>query len=151
MGNTFGVNCCNEGKTKKKDEANTVMLEDEDTHNKKSLYEELGGQEAIALVVNEFYKNVMSDDRVNHFFSEVNMKVQRLHQTNFLCYAFGGPNKFLGKDLRSAHAHLKLKEEDFTAITDNLLLTLKKFKISEDKIKEVMDIVATTHDEILNL
>ena len=118
---------------------------------KKSLYDELGGQETIGLVVDEFYNNVMADDRVNHHFAETNMKVQRQHQTNFLCFAFGGPNNYKGKDLRSAHAHLKLAEEDFTAIAENLQKTLVKFNVPEEKINEVMKVVASTHDEILNL
>lgn len=134
-------NCCNESK----------KLENDDKTQKKSLYDELGGHDAIELVVNDFYKNVMADDRINHYFEEVNMKVQKLHQTNFLCFAFGGPNKFQGKDLRTAHSHLKLTEDDFKAVAENLIKTLKNFKIPDDKINDVMTIVASTHDDVLNL
>lgn len=67
---------------------------------KASIYERLGGQPAIDAAVELFYK------KVNHFFEDVNMNRQKNKQKQFLAAAFGGPNPWKGKDMRSAHKHL---------------------------------------------
>lgn len=147
MGSLGIKSCCNEEKSHKKDVISTVLLD----VNTKSLFDELGGYDSISAVVNEFYNYILKDDRINHYFQETNMKVQRLQQSNFLCMAFGGPKKYTGKDMRTAHAHLKLTEDDFNAVAENLLKALKKFKVPEETIGKIMKIVASTHDEVLNL
>lgn len=117
----------------------------------KSLYDELGGADAISAVVKEFYVYVLADERINHYFQEINMKEQTFKQINFLCYAFGGPKTWTGLDMRTAHAHLKLTEDDFNAVAENLLKALKKFSVPEETIEKVMKIAASTHDDVLNL
>ena len=73
---------------------------------KASIYERLGGQPAIDAAVELFYKKVLADKKVNHFFEDVNMNRQKNKQKQFLAAAFGGPNPWKGKDMRSAHKHL---------------------------------------------
>ncbi len=49
-----------------------------------NLYEKVGGEEAIAKVVDYFYSElVLKDDTVNHFFKETDMEKQRRHQSKF--------------------------------------------------------------------
>ncbi len=57
-----------------------------------TLFEELGGQQAIERVVDDFYKRALADDTVNHFFAHTDMERQRGHQSAFISYALGGPN-----------------------------------------------------------
>lgn len=68
-----------------------------------SLYERLGGEEGIARVVDTFYDMVLADPRVAHFFANTDMAKQRRHQTLFLTFATGGPNKYTGRSMREAH------------------------------------------------
>ena len=51
---------------------------------KTTLYDKLGGQQAIEQVVDDFYKLVLADDSVNHFFADTDMEKQRRHQTAFI-------------------------------------------------------------------
>ena len=76
--------------------------------------------DAINAAVDIFYEKVLADDRVKQFFDDVDMPGQIGKQRIFLAYAFGGPVKHTGKDLRSAHSHLNLSEEHFVAIAENL-------------------------------
>ena len=85
-----------------------------------SLFERIGGQDAINAAVDIFYGKVLADNRVNQFFDDVDMPGQIGKQRIFLAYAFGGPVKHTGKDLRSAHAHLDLSEEHFVSIAEYL-------------------------------
>lgn len=55
-----------------------------------TLFEKLGGKAAVDLAVDRFYERVLNDERIKHFFENVDMNRQRGHQKAFLTYAFGG-------------------------------------------------------------
>ncbi|WP_395742301.1 hypothetical protein [Prosthecobacter sp.] len=114
-----------------------------------SLYQKLGGKAAIDAVVDAFYVKVLADDRVKHFFDDVSMDKQRRKQKEFLSAAFGGPLPWTGKDMRKAHAGMGLTEEHFNAIAENLVNTLKDFKIKQELIDQVVAVALTTKDDVL--
>jgi hemoglobin len=115
-----------------------------------SLYQKLGGKAAIDAAVEAFYVKVLADVRVKGFFENVNMTRQRKKQKEFLSAALGGPLPWTGVDMRAAHAELRLDEKHFNAIAENLAATLKDLKISQDLIDQVIAVVATTKDDVLN-
>lgn len=55
-----------------------------------SLFERLGGQNAVNTAVDIFYRKMLMDDRVNYFFDDVDMEQQILKQKGFLTMVFGG-------------------------------------------------------------
>src|SRR5499425_3585927 len=74
----------------------------------KSLYDRLGGKQAITAVVDEFVGRVATDNRINHFFAATasnpaqlaSFKMKLIDQ---ICEASGGPCRYTGKDMKSAH------------------------------------------------
>jgi hemoglobin len=78
------------------------------------------------------------------------MKKQHAKQKQFLAHVLGGPEPYTGRDMREAHAQLDLKEEDFNAIAGHLQATLQELKVDEALIGEVLTLVASTKDEVLN-
>jgi hemoglobin len=115
-----------------------------------SLYQKLGGKVAIDAAVELFYTKVLADGRVKHFFDDINMTAQRRRQKEFLSFALGGPLPWAGKDMRKAHEDLSLDESHFNAIAENLVATLKELKISQDLIDQVVAVVLTVKDDVLN-
>ena len=115
-----------------------------------SLYEKLGGAEAIDAAVDIFYRKVLADDRISHFFDDVDMDAQAAKQKAFLTMAFGGPNSYTGKDMREAHKHMNLNETHFDAVVENLAATLTELGVSEDDIGEVAAVAASVKDDVLN-
>jgi hemoglobin len=116
-----------------------------------SLYNDIGGSAAVNAAVDLFYEKVLADDRVKHFFADVDMAGQRGKQRKFLAYAFGAPMMYDGKDMRSAHADMKLTEEHFNAIAEHLRATMEDLNVPGELIDQAMKIVAGTHDDVLNL
>lgn len=114
-----------------------------------SLYQKLGGKLAIDAVVDAFYVKVLADKRVKDFFADVSMDKQRRKQKEFLSAAFGGPLPWTGKDMRKAHTGMGLTEEHFNAIAENLVNTLKDFKVKQELIDQVVTIALTTKDDVL--
>lgn len=117
----------------------------------KSLFARVGGQAAIDAAVDRFYEKVLADDRVNHFFEDVNMKAQIRKQKAFLSAVLGGPIPWTGKDMRKAHQHLDLVEDDFKAIAEHLQATLEELEVDAGIIAEIMALVGSTRDDVLNL
>jgi hemoglobin len=116
----------------------------------KSLYHRLGGKAALDAAIDAFYVKMLADDRVKHYFDDVNMTRQRRKQKDFLAAAFGGPIPWKGMDLRTAHAGLGLTDKEFNAVAENLQKTLEEMKVKPELIAEVMTIAASTHDAVLN-
>lgn len=87
-----------------------------------TLYDRLGGQDAISKVVDVFYEKVLADETVNKFFEETDMEKQRRHQSLFISWALGGPNQYSGRSMELAHKGMNLTDEHFGAIATTLLL-----------------------------
>lgn len=118
-----------------------------------SLYEQLGGAPAVDAAVDVFYRKVLSDARISHFFDGVDMDQQIAKQRAFLTMAFGGPNKYTGKDLRSGHAHLVkrgLNGDHFNAVAENLVATLEELKVPQPLIDQVVAIAVGARADVLN-
>lgn len=111
-----------------------------------TLFEQLGGAAAVDLAVNKFYERVLQDDRIKHFFVDVDMAKQRAHQKAFLTYAFGGSDKYDGRYMREAHQELVknhgLNSEHFDAVAQDLMITLEELGISEELRAKVAAIAA---------
>lgn len=107
----------------------------------KTLFEKLGGADAVNLAVDKFYERVLQDERIKHFFADVDMVKQRAHQRAFLTYAFGGSDKYDGRYMREAHKDLVekfgLNSEHFDAVAEDLMETLKEMGVGEDLLAEV--------------
>ena len=116
-----------------------------------SVFERIGGNEAVNAAVDIFYRKVLSDDSISHFFDDVDMEGQINKQKAFLTMAFGGPNHYTGKDLREAHKHMHLTEAHFAAVAGHLQATLEELGAAADDINEIMAIAGSTHDDILNI
>jgi hemoglobin len=117
-----------------------------------SLFEQIGGEAAVDAAVDIFYRKVLSDDRINHFFGGVDMGKQAAKQKAFLTMAFGGPNNYTGEDMRSGHAHLVkdgLNDSHFDAVVENLANTLKELNVADNLIEQVGAIAESTRNDVL--
>ena len=115
-----------------------------------TLFERLGGEAAVNAAVDIFYGKVLADQRINHFFENLDMVAQASKQKAFLTMAFGGPHNYSGRDMRTGHAHLALTEEHFNAVVENLAATLKELGVADSDIGEVAAIANSVKDDVLN-
>jgi hemoglobin len=115
-----------------------------------TLFEKIGGEEAIAKVVDYFYDElVLKDPMVNHFFENTDMERQRQHQTKFISFALGGPNQYSGASMAKAHEGMNLQPEHFNSIAKHLHDALAHFGVSEADIDTALTNVASLKDDIL--
>jgi two-component system chemotaxis sensor kinase CheA len=120
-----------------------------------SLFERIGGHEAVDATVNLFYTKVLQDKRINHFFENIDLNYLLNKQKQFLTFAFGGPSNYDGKGLRETHKHLVeekgLNEEHFDAVIDNLGAALIELKVSGELIGEAANTALSVKNDVLNL
>ena len=117
-----------------------------------SLFDQIGGTAAVDAAVDVFYRKVLTDDRVAHFFDGVDMDRQRGKQKAFLTMAFGGPHAYTGKDMRQGHAHLLtmgLDDSHVDAIIEILGSTLKELGVGDAHIAQVGAIAESTRNDVL--
>lgn len=118
-----------------------------------TLFDQLGGAAAVEAAVDNFYRRVLSDDRVSRFFEGVDMDRQRAKQKAFLTMAFGGPHNYSGKDMRNGHAHLVkmgLDDSHVDAIIEILGATLKELGVADGLIQQVAAIAESTRNDVLS-
>jgi hemoglobin len=116
--------------------AGTVALQAQATTQKKTLYDNLGGKTAIVAVVDDFVGNVAADKRINAFFAADVKDPARLAKfkgnlVDQICQAAGGPCKYTGKDMKTAHAGMGISTADFNALVEDLVKSLNKFKVAK--------------------
>ena len=117
-----------------------------------SLFEQLGGAAAVEAAVDDFYRRVLSDDRISHFFDDVDMDRQRAKQKAFLTMAFGGPHNYSGKDMRTGHARLVdmgLNDSHVDAVIENLGATLRDLGVRDELIQQVAAIAESVRNDVL--
>ncbi|MGH2568530.1 MAG: group I truncated hemoglobin [Bacteroidota bacterium] len=119
------------------------------TTKEKSLYDRLGGKEAITAVVDEFVANVAADTRINHFFKDTNIPHLKRMLVNQICEATGGPCKYTGLDMKSAHKGMGITLAHFNALVEDLVKALDKFKVPEKEKSELIGALGGMKNDIV--
>jgi hemoglobin len=103
---------------------------------KPSLYKNLGAKKGITAVVDDFVGRVAGDSRINAFFKDTAADPKRLAAFKMklvdqICEAAGGPCKYTGKSMKAAHMGMGVSSANFTALVEDLVGALDKFKVKE--------------------
>jgi hemoglobin len=104
----------------------------------KSLYDRLGGKDAITAVVDDFVGRVAKDNRINARFATADIPNLKAKLVEQICMATGGPCTYSGKDMKMAHKGMNLKDEEFGALVEDLQGTLNQFKVGDQEQKELI-------------
>ncbi len=115
----------------------------------KSLYERLGGHAAIVAVVDDFTANVGADARINKFFANADMVRVKAKLVEQIGNATGGPEKYTGRSMPDVHKNMGVSDADFTALVEDLVKTLNKFKVPMKEQGELLAILGSLKPQIV--
>lgn len=104
----------------------------------KSLYDRLGKKKAITAVVKDFLANVLADAKIKSFFAHADAKKLEKNLIDQICQATGGPCKYTGKDMKTAHKGMGVSTADFNALVGDLVKALDKNKVPEKEKNELL-------------
>lgn len=140
-----------------------------ETETKRTLYQRLGGEAGVGKIVDDFLARALEDPRVNwqrkgvvrggfSFHrnrsmtwnaSQQNVAQLKKHMAQFFALATGGPARYDGKEMHSAHAHMHITNAQFDAAVGDLKASLDKLKIPDPEQKELLAIVESTRPQIV--
>ncbi len=118
----------------------------------KTLYQRLGGYDAIAAVTDDFIGRMAADKQLGRFFvghSEDSLKRIRQLVVDQLCAATGGPCVYIGRDMKSAHKGMGISKAEWNTAAAHLVATLDKFKVPEAEKKEVLAAITSLEKDIV--
>jgi hemoglobin len=118
----------------------------------KSLYERVGGYNALAAVVDDFVGRLVADKQFERFFAGHSIdsrKHIRQHILDQFCAATGGPCVYTGRDMKTSHAGLGITEADWDAAAKHLAASLDKFKVAEREKNEILAFVTSLKKDIV--
>ena len=119
-----------------------------------ALYKSLGGKKAITAVVDDFVGRCAMDSRINSFFADTAKDPKRLAKfknnlIDQICEASGGPCKYKGKDMKTAHAGMGVTSAAFGALVEDLVATLDKFKVKEADKNALLGVLGPMKGDIV--
>ena len=101
-------------------------------------YEELGGEFAIKIIVENMFINVMKNDMLAPYFRDKNLDTLKNGFSAFLSQELGGTQNYKGMDIKVLHARMSLTDFHLDGIRDCLEKALKEQNIDESVIRDVI-------------
>ncbi len=121
-----------------------------------SLYERLGGVNAIAMVVDRFSDQIVKNPKLNanpalKAWNETGqLPGLKFMRTLWVCHATGGPFQYTGRELGEAHQHLHITPEEFDEVGAEIARALDYFHVPEREKQEVLAAIASKKAEVVN-
>ena len=121
-----------------------------------SLYERIGGVNAIAMVVDRFSDEIVKNPKLNlnPALKEWNQSGQlpglKFMRTLWLCHAAGGPFQYTGKELGEAHKDLHITSDEFDEVGAEIARALDHFNVPEREKQEALAAIVARKAEVVN-
>lgn len=116
-----------------------------------SLYDRLGGKPAITAVVDQFVANVAADSRINARFATTDIPKLKGHLVDQICGATGGPCTYKGRDMKTTHAGMRITNDEFNALVQDLVAALDKFKVPLKEKNELLALLGPMKKDIVEV
>jgi hemoglobin len=116
-----------------------------------SLYERIGGAEALRRIAADLVDAHIVNPIVAPRFRAIDQKVAKQHAFEFFCMGSGGSEPYTGRDLREVHTGMNVSEEEFLATVDDLMMVLQKNGVGEREQQEVLFIFYSLKGEVLRI
>ena len=122
------------------------------SNDKKTLYERLGGYDAITAVANDLLPRLNADPQLGRFWAhrgEDGVKREKQLLIDFLCASTGGPMYYRGRDMVLTHRGMRISENDWNVFLGHADATLARFEVPEAEQREVVAFVQSLKKEIV--
>jgi len=118
-------------------------------HDKQlTLFERVGGEQAISDLIHEFYDRVLADLELKPFFKNTSMDKLRRMQREFFSAALDGPITYTGRPLGHVHHGRGITKHHFALYVGHLIDTLRDHGINDQDVQDIIGRINTYADEI---
>ena len=118
----------------------------------KSLYERLGGYDALAAAVDDLIPRLRNDPTIGAYWKGQNIHTQKRGRQlvlDFLVEAMGGPASYHGLDMKSAHDGLHIKDSDWAIMEQHVVAVLDKFDVHGKEREEFLAAAGSLKGDIV--
>jgi len=115
-----------------------------------TLYLRLGGEAAVAALLEELYVRALADPLFTPFFEKIDLQRLKVHQFAFISQALGGPHPYAVPSLVQAHAGLQIEQRHFDGFVAHLRTALRQIGAGDDLAAEIMSNVTPLSGVIVN-
>ena len=116
-----------------------------------TLYERLGGKEAITAVIDDFVARCAADSRINGKFARTDVARLKGMLVDQVCMASGGPCDYRGRDMRETHDGMAVTAGEFDALVADLVATLNQFGVGKQEQDELLAVLGPLRAEIVEV
>ena len=117
------------------------------------LYDLIGGRQTVWAATESFYRRVVADESVSHFFKSADMAHLRAGQSMFISMLLGGRVVYTGNDITAAHAQSReqgLNDIHFDAFLKHFRAALEEVGVKANKAEKVMKLLESKRGAVLN-
>ena len=116
-----------------------------------SLYDRLGGREAITAVVDDFVARAAADGRINAKFARTDVPRLKAMLVDQVCQATGGPCTYAGRSMPETHSGMGVTAGEFDALVEELVATLDQFEVPAAEKEELLGLLGPMRPEIVEI
>ena len=116
-----------------------------------SLYERLGGLDAITAVVDSFVARCADDSRISPKFARTDVPRLKQMLIDQVCEAAGGPCTYSGRSMKETHDGMGVTAGEFDALVEDLVIVLDTFNVPEAEKQELLGVLGPMRSEIVEV
>lgn len=116
-----------------------------------TLYERMGGEERMSMIVAQFVANMNTDEKLSHRFAGADMDKVRAGMTEQFCQATGGPCEYQGREMAEAHTGMDISDKEFKSARDSMRRALVVFSVPDREREEFLAVFSGMKGEIVGL
>ncbi|SEF24475.1 hemoglobin [Amycolatopsis pretoriensis] len=113
-----------------------------------TVYEQIGGGEALSAVVDDFYDRVLADAELAVFFKGTNTSRLKGMQVEFFSAALGGPDEYRGRSMKEVHRGRGIGRHHFDLVAKHLTDALLAAGVPGETVRTIIGVVAPLASDI---
>jgi len=120
--------------------------------NNRTLYERIGGYDAIAALANDLLPRMQADAQLGRFYlyrGEDGMRRSRQLLIDYLCSSAGGSLYYTGRGMKITHTGMRISESDWAAFLGHLNASLETLLVPQTERDEVVALMQSTKSDIV--
>ena len=120
----------------------------------KTLYERLGGYDAIAAVADNLLPRLENDAQLGRFWAnrgDDGIAREKQLLIDYLCTSAGGPMLYTGRDMLTSHRGMGITDSDWQIFIGHLKATLAEFQVPQPEQDDVLAFIDSTRTDIVGV
>jgi hemoglobin len=114
-----------------------------------SLFAQIGGEAKLRATVDSLVEVMMEDERINFTFAQTDLTKFKGLLYDQICELTGGPCKYRGRDMATAHKNIDSTNQMFNALAEDLYIAFERQGVPYRLQNKVIALLAPMQKDIV--